>query len=135
MGDHNASEAYGFVRITLRERRHQFEDYKDGHHAQARKAIDRMCHSVMVIEQWSISAPISLSGVKRTCPFVLHSLLLTQSGHQVSACTASKSYGVYAACFALASKRARAFFPSLAATAMLSKKSGELSSGPHRQAR
>src|SRR5262245_2318863 len=41
---------------TLRERRHQFEDYKDGHHAQARKAIDRMCHSVMVIEQWSISA-------------------------------------------------------------------------------
>ena len=59
--NHNASEAYSFVRITLRERRHQFEDYKDGHHPQARKAIDRMCHSVMVIEQWSISA--SANGV------------------------------------------------------------------------
>jgi hypothetical protein len=37
-----------------------------------------------------------------------------------------------AAC--LASKRPRAFFPSLAASAMLSKKSGERSSGPERPA-
>jgi hypothetical protein len=37
-------------------------------------------------------------------------------------------YGCHAACSA--SKRARAFFPSLAAAAMLEKKSGELSSGP-----
>jgi hypothetical protein len=41
-------------------------------------------------------------------------------------------YGCHAACSA--SKRARAFFPSLAAAAMLEKKSGELSSGPHRPA-
>jgi hypothetical protein len=36
---------------------------------------------------------------------------------------------------AFANKRARAFFPSLAASAMLSKKTDELSSGPHRPAR
>jgi len=41
----------------------------------------------------------------------------------------------HAAWFAFANKRASAFFPSLAATAMLSKKIRELSSGPHRQAR
>jgi hypothetical protein len=58
------------------------------------------------------------------CPF------MTQGGHQVSARPVSRSYGRYAACFTLASKRARAFFPSFAATAMLSKKTGELSSGP-----
>jgi hypothetical protein len=58
---------------------------------------------------------------------------LAQSGHQVSARAVSKLYGHYAACFAFASKRARAFFPSLPATAMLSKKIEELSSGPHRQ--
>lgn len=39
----------------------------------------------------------------------------------------------HAACSA--SKRARAFFPSLAAAVMLKKKSRELSSGPHRPAR
>jgi hypothetical protein len=48
----------------------------------------------------------------------------------IPSCTAR-----YAACFAFASKRARAFFPSLAATAMPSKKTGELSNDPHRQAR
>jgi hypothetical protein len=42
-----ASKADIFIRTTLRERRHQFEDYKNGHHSQARKAIDRMYHSVM----------------------------------------------------------------------------------------
>ena len=47
-----------------------------------------------------------------------------------SACAASRSNGCHATCFAFASKRARAFFPSLAATAMLPKKTGELSSGP-----
>jgi hypothetical protein len=41
----------------------------------------------------------------------------------------------YAAWFAFANKRARASFPSLAATAMLSKKIGELSNGPRRPAR
>lgn len=45
----------------------------------------------------------------------------------------SRPYGCHAACSA--SKRARAFFPSLAAAAMVEKKSGELSSGPHRPAR
>src|SRR6478752_8693729 len=72
---------------------------------------------------------------------VLHCkcLLLTQSRHddcnakcpfmiQGRARPVSRSYGRYAACFTFASKRARAFFPSLAATAMLSKKTGELSS-------
>src|SRR5262249_17638735 len=54
---------------------------------------------------------------------------MTQSGHQHSARAVSRSYRRYAAWFAFASKRARAFFPSLAATAMLSKKTGELSSG------
>ena len=68
-------------------------------------------------------------------------LLLTQSIHddcnakcpfmiQGQARPVSRSYGRYAACFTFASKRARALFPSLAATAMLSKKTGELSSGP-----
>src|SRR5262249_51425426 len=61
--------------------------------------------------------------------------LITQSRQQFSACAPSTSYGRYAACFAFASKRASAFFPSLAAAAMLSKKIGELSRGPHRQAR
>jgi hypothetical protein len=41
----------------------------------------------------------------------------------------------YATWFAFANNRARAFFPSLAATAMLSKKIGELSNGPNRPAR
>src|SRR5262249_49443040 len=49
--------------------------------------------------------------------------------------TCQSGDGRYAACFALASKRARAFFPSLAAIDVLSKKTGELSSGPQRQAR
>ena len=40
-----------------------------------------------------------------------------------------------AACFAFVSNCARAFFPSLAATAMLSKKTGEDFIGPHRPAR
>ena len=43
------------------------------------------------------------------------------------------TYGSHAAC--LARKRARAFFPSLAASAMLSKKPGEHSTNPERPAR
>jgi hypothetical protein len=48
-------------------------------------------------------------------------------------CSPQLPNGCHAACSA--SKRARAFFPSLAAAAMLEKKTGELSSGPHRPAR
>src|SRR5262245_35983909 len=69
--------------------------------------------------------------------------LLAQSGHALVHCTCPllgvkrtfRSSARYAACFVFASERARAFFPSLAAAAMLSKKIEELFNGPHRQAR
>jgi hypothetical protein len=47
--------------------------------------------------------------------------------------SAASSYWSHAAC--LTTKRPRAFFPSLAASAMLSKKPGERCTGPERPAR